>query len=169
MPSRKTCSAPEVHLLGEIVVAFGNLELFLETSLWQLLASEDDRERFLMVQALTAGMSFGRKVDAFASMFRQKGIAQAERELAALTKGLSDAEKERNQLIHSAWNYTNIWGGGSFMRMKATANSRRGLRRGFHRMPPGRIEETLRRIEEAAQSLARFTVAYIQASEASES
>ncbi len=48
MPMRKTCPVPEVHLLGEIVVAFGNLEVILETTIWQLLADEGDTNRFLM-------------------------------------------------------------------------------------------------------------------------
>jgi len=55
MSSERECSAPEVHLLGEIVVAFGNLELFLEGAILQLLGA-DDHTRFLMAQAITAEM-----------------------------------------------------------------------------------------------------------------
>lgn len=168
MSLRNTCPAPEVHLLGEIVVAFGNLELFLEVSLWQLLASEDDRERLLMAQALTAEMSFDRKVHAFVSMFRQRCIPETDSELDALRKELFAAQEERNQLLHSAWNYSEALGA-SFMRMKASAKAKHGLRRRFHRMSAERIEATLHRIADVAQALARFTVDHIQASEPSES
>lgn len=165
--ANSTCPAPEIHLLGEIVVAFGNLELFLEASLWQLLASDDDRERLLMAQTLTAEMSFDRKVHAFVSMFRQKGVPKTDSELDALRKALFAAQEERNKLLHSAWNYSDALGG-SFTRMKASAKAKRGLRRRFHRMPAERIEAALRRIAAVAQSLARFTVEHIQAPEPSE-
>lgn len=155
-------SVPEVHLLGEIVVAFGNLELFLETSIWHFLASAKDRERFLMAQAITAKMPFAQKVHALGSMFQLKNIASAESELSALVKELFDAEAERNQLLHSAWNYSRE---GFFMRMKASAQAKKGLTRGFHRMPAARIKLTLDKIEAASQTLAKFTVKYIQPSE----
>ena len=72
MMRKTSCPAPEIHLLGEIVAAFGNLELALESTIWELLAPQGDTERFIMAQAVTAEMAFGRKVHALASMFRQK-------------------------------------------------------------------------------------------------
>ncbi len=106
-------------------------------------------------------MAFGRKVHAFASMFRQRKIAEADSELEALTKDLFGAEQERNQLLHSAWNYSEALSG-DFMRMKASAKAKQGLRRRFHRMPPERIEKTRDRIGAAGQSLMSFTIKYIQ-------
>jgi hypothetical protein len=159
------CSAPEVHLLGEIVVAFGNLEFFLEATICHLLTADDNQERFQMVQAMTTEMSFGRKVHALGSMFRQKEIANAEPELSGLIKELFDAEIERNQLLHSVWSIDSPFGEGSFMRTKASAKAAKGLRRGFHKMPAERIEATLKQIEAAGQSLANFTVKYIQVPE----
>jgi hypothetical protein len=163
MVSGGRCSAPEVHLLGEIVIAFGNLELVLETSIWHLLKVEDDAEGFLMVQALTADMSFAGKVHALGSMFRQRQLAEAEPELKELIKDLFAAEAERNQLFHSAWSYSDVFEG-DLMRMKASVRARRGtLKRSFHRMTAKHIEMTLSRIAEVGQFLLRFTVKYIQA------
>ena len=61
------CSEPEVHLVGEIAMAFANLELFLEGTIWQLLAGDNEQIRHLC-ECLTAEMSFHRKVDAFSSL-----------------------------------------------------------------------------------------------------
>lgn len=158
MKSDIRCPEPEVHFLGEVVVAFGTLEFALEVSIWQLLKTEH-REQYQMAQALTAVMSFKNKAQAFAAMFREKGIASAESELQGLTGKLFDAEEERNQLIHSAWHR---WEGRDVVRMKASINKKKGLRRRLHRMPPERIETTLNKISAAAESLGQFTIKYIQ-------
>jgi len=150
------CPAPAVHLLGLVVIWFGNLEISLESSIWGLLAQDD--QRFMMAQAVTADMSFRQKVHAFVLMFRQKGISSAEPELNALEKMLHHAEEERNKLIHSAWNY---WGGQYLMRTKLPKHPK-NLKRGFSRMSAETIEETRNRIEEASGSLALFTMKYIQ-------
>ena len=159
MSSERECSAPEVHLLGEIVVAFGNLELFLEGAILQLLGA-DDHTRFLMAQAITAEMSFDRKVHAFATMFKLKSPGHAETELEALVKELFAVEGQRNALLHSAWNYSQNFG--AFMRMKSSAKATQGLRHRLHRMPPEKIRATRSNIAAVADSLARFTMAYIQ-------
>jgi hypothetical protein len=164
MLSVNKCSAPEIHLLGEIVVGFGNLELFLETSIWHLLRREDDLEGFMMMQALTADMSFAGKVHALGSMFRQRNVETAEPELKDLIKELFAAEVERNKLFHSAWSYSDVFDG-DLMRMKASARAGNGgtLKRSFYRMTVKDIEATRRRIAEVGQSLMKFTVKYIQA------
>jgi len=157
MKADTRCPSPEVHFLGEIVIAFGNLELALEASIWQLLRA--DSERYRMAQALTAVMSFKQKTQAFASMFREKRIASAESELQDLTGKLFAAEQERNQIIHSAWHG---WKGQGLTRMKATTNNKKGLRRTIYRMPPKRIESTLTCISAAFQSLGHFSIKYIR-------
>lgn len=157
------CPAPEVHLLGLVVIWFGNLELFLEGSIWGLLAQGDD-QRFMMAQAVTADMSFGQKVHAFALMFREKGISSAETELKELVKLLNHAEEERNKLMHSSWNYSPVWGGQDLMRSKLPRRPK-SLSRGFHRMSTNRIEETRKKIEKASASLAFFTMKYVQTPE----
>lgn len=163
------CSAPEVHLLGEIVIAFGNLEMSLEVSIWQLLNFEAGSEQFMMAQALTAGMPFAGKVHAFGSMFRQRKMDQAETELIEVINGLFAAEAERNQLFHSAWSYSDVFDG-DLMRTKASVRAGRGgtLKRSFHRMTAERIEETLNRIQGAGGALAWFTIKYIQGAPESE-
>jgi hypothetical protein len=164
LPSDSKCSSPEIHLLGEVVFWFGNLELFLEGSMWHLMVPEEDTGRFLMAQAMTAEMSFSVKVKTFDRMFRQRGIACAESELEALVKKLTVAGAERNQLMHSSWNYSPLWGGRDLMRSKLRRNAK-DLARGFHRMPAESIEKTRDLIMEASSSLGLFTMKYIQSSE----
>jgi len=157
------CPAPEVHLLGEIVVVFGNLEFALEVAIWQLLGSRGRIDHPLMAQAITAEMSFRQKVDALISMLRQEGIVPPDvlPELDALRKELFFVEQERNQLLHSAWNYSDALDG-SFSRMKASAKAKGGLRRTLHQMPAERIEKIRQNSVRAWNSLARFTRNHIQ-------
>ena len=159
MARHSKCPAPEVHLLGDIVTEFGNLEAFLEVAIWQLLGQED-RSRFLMVQALTAEMSFDRKVHALASMFRLKYPKQHEVELDSLVNSLFRAQDQRNALMHSAWNYSSH--SGQFLRMKATAKAKRGLVRRFYAAPAGQLETVRGTIEKVANDLMTFTIAHIQ-------
>ncbi len=86
MASEVNSSAPEIHLIGEIAVGFGNLELYLELGIWQLLAGDDEQTRKLG-EAITAEMSFDRKVHAFASLCRLRVPAGSDdTELQALVR-----------------------------------------------------------------------------------
>jgi hypothetical protein len=118
---------PQAQIIGEIAVAFGNLELWLEVALWQLLTPSDHKQQELM-QAITVEMSFDRKVHAFASVFKLKFPAEEEdAELASLVKELFKAQEERNAILHSAWSSSD--GSATFVRMKASAKAKRGLTR----------------------------------------
>ena len=117
----------------------------------------------MMAQAKTANIPFGQKVNEFARMFREKDISSAEAELKELVELLNHAGEERNELMHSAWSYSSRWSG-QLTRMKAAWRSKT-LSRRLHRMSAPKIEETRKRIEEAFQSLARFTMKYIQTPE----
>jgi len=153
------CRMPAIHLLGEIVIAFGNLELFLEAAIWQLLGAEEQK-RNLMAQTITAEMSFDRKVHAFVNMFKQHSPGQAENEIKDLVKDLFAVQEERNALLHSAWNYSEKFGG--FYRMKASSKAAKGLKRRIYQMPVERLEGIRNRIEAVGDSLARFTMTHIQ-------
>jgi hypothetical protein len=160
MPSRPdACPAPEIHTLGEVVVEFGMLEFFLEAAIWHLLGTQE-KARFLMAQALTAEMSFDRKVHAFASMFKLRDPGEDTVEFAALVKELFEVQAERNGLLHSVWHDSKTFG--VFTRMKATAKAKGGLIRRIHPMPTERIAATRDKIVEVAKRLARFSMAHIQ-------
>jgi hypothetical protein len=163
--SDSKCSEPEIHLLGEIVVLFGSLEHLLEVSIWKLLAPEDDKERYIMAQIITAEMSnFQQKTAVFASMFRQRRIASAEPELKALELLLRAAGEHRNQLMHSSWSYTSLWGGRDLMRTKAGRASKENQagKRRLVKMTAEDIKAVRDRIKEATESLIFFTIKYIQ-------
>ena len=153
------CNMPEIHLLGEIVVAFGNLELFLEVVIWQLLGVEE-QNRNIMAQIITSEMSFDRKVHAFVNMFKENEPDQAEDDLKALTKDLFAVQAERNALLHSAWNYSEKFGG--LYRMKASAKASKGMNRRIYPMPVQRLEGVRGRIQAVGETLARFAMAHIQ-------
>ncbi len=160
MASEVSCSAPEIHLIGEIAVGFGNLEFYLESGIWQLLAGDDEQTRKLG-EAITAEMSFDRKVHAFASLYRLKVPAGSDdTELKALVKSLFEAQENRNAILHSAWTYSEKWH--AFTRMKASAKATRGLRRRMHRMSPERLEAIRYRIAEAGELFGKFVMQRVQ-------
>jgi hypothetical protein len=157
------CPSPEIHLLGEIIVGFGDLELALEMAIWKLLGDQD-AERLLMAQAITAEMSFDRKVHALASMVRGKYGDTHQAALAGLVKALFEAQDQRNGLLHSAWSYSPQFE--TVVRMKSTAKASRGLKRTIDRMNPERLEGIRNRIRAVVQALERFTATHLK--EASE-
>src|SRR5262249_22459276 len=105
--------------------------------------------------ALTAEMSFFKKVGAFARMFREKGISSAEPELKTLEKRLESVNQQRNELIHAAWSVQG-------MRMKFKRIKGKGPRYEIVPMPAKRIEEIRDQIGEAGALLWHFAMKYIQ-------
>jgi hypothetical protein len=157
------CSAPHVHLVGEIAIAFGYLELCLEASIWQLLAG-DDQNAMLIGQAITADMSFRLKVDALSSMSKLRLRGEpVESELRSLVNDLLRVEGERNEIMHSAWVYSeNSETGDLVISMKATARHKKGLRRHFKQQTPQTLAGIRDRIVEVADRLAGFSVERLQ-------
>ena len=148
--SRAKCPAPTAHVLGEVVVEFGILEFFLEAAIWQFLAPQG-KARFLMAQAITAEMSFDRKVHAFASMSRLRDPAGAA--CGALVKDLFAVQGARNALLHSVWNSSGTFR--TVTRMKASAKATRGLVRRLYSMRIDDVEAARDRIVAVANHLAR--------------
>jgi hypothetical protein len=159
LPTDNKPSLQQLHLLGEIVVEFGTLELFLEVAIWKLLGS-DDQKRNLMAQIVTAEMSFDRKIHAFVNMFKECNPGQAESELEELKKALFSVQSERNALMHSAWNCSETFGG--LYRMKVSAKAADGFKRRIYPMSVERIEAVRSRIVAVGNSLARFAMEHIQ-------
>ena len=158
------CPAPEVHALGEVVAAFGNLEFFLETTLWQLLGQ--DGKPNMTAKAFTAQMSFGARVKALSSGVRIKHPSLPEEQLDMLIKALSRAEEERNALAHSAWQYQG--GVGTLMRIKASGKQK-GMYHSTHHMPLEKINAIRDEILSVANELAEFTIEHLQGGKAQQS
>jgi len=155
-----SCLEPGVHMLGEIVMGFANLELFVEAAIWHLLKG---RRKSIdqMSQAVTVEMSFDRKVHAFASMYRLKYPAEADDpELKQLIKDLFTVQDERNALLHSAWSYSEKRP--VLHRMKASARANRGLVRKFYVVPPERLEHVRVRIASVGERFGRFMMNRVQ-------
>ncbi len=150
----------EMRLIGEIAVGFGNLELYLEAAIWQLLGGQD-KTTFLVAQALTAEMPFGRKVHAFASMYKLRVPTDADSaELKKLIRDLFDIEVERNAILHSAWSPSEAMR--ALARMKASAKAKQGFHRRLHAMTPARLELISVRIAQVGERFVHFMLANIQ-------
>jgi hypothetical protein len=150
----------EMRLIGEIAVGFGNLELYLEAGIWQLLGGQD-KATILVAQALTAEMSFDRKVHAFASMYKLRVPTDADSaELKELISDLFEIQGERNAILHSAWSPSEAMQ--ALARMKASAKAKEGLRRRLHAMTPARLEAIRVRIAQVGKRFAHFLLANIQ-------
>jgi hypothetical protein len=154
------CRQPVVHLIGEIAVAFGVLELYLELAIWQMVAENDETKRKLG-EAITAEMSFDRKVHAFYSMFALQFPAEAnDPHLKELVSNLFAAQDKRNQILHSAWSISDEYG--SYTRMKASAKAKKGLRRTLSTVEPDELLAVYREFGDLGQQFGRFAKERIQ-------
>ncbi len=148
----------EVQLIGEIVIAFANLEFFVEAAIWNLLGPGEELQR--MGEAITAEMSFDRKVNAFESMYRLKYPETEQPSLNTLRKALFNVQAERNAIVHSAWSYSEARG--TVTRMKASAKGKNGLRRRLHYMTPARLDAVRCKIVAAAEGFVNFAAEKVQ-------
>jgi hypothetical protein len=159
MPSTR-CGTPEIHILGQIVVTFGNLELYLAVSIWQLIAGSHDDSRILG-EAITAEMSFDRKMHAFGSLFKLRFPNESEDRGLKRVLGLLDgAQQERNAVLHSAWSYSEEWE--TWTRVKSSAKAKHGLNHRLYVMSVERLREIHGKISLAGQEFAEFSFERIQ-------
>lgn len=154
------CSKPVVHAVGEIAIAFGNLELFLAVTIWQLLGVADKVVEQL-AQAITAEMSFDRKVHALASMYKIRFPADAaSAEFEQLLARLFEAQNLRNQVLHSSWPVPGD--DGEIIRIKSSAKSRKGLRNRATVVRAKDIVDVVALIHDVGHDLARLGLDKIQ-------
>jgi hypothetical protein len=156
------CSNEVAHRLGEIAIRWGNLELFVSATVWQLLAAGDKMIEH-MAQAITAEMSFDRKVNAFFSLYKIRFPKEADDpELKALVIALFGAEEKRNQLLHSAWAVSKDGGISGRMKSSARANRGHGLRNRFNSADAATITAAAKEIVEVGQRFGKFSMEKIQ-------
>jgi hypothetical protein len=149
-------------MLGEIVMGFGNLELFAEAAIWHL---SKGRRRNIdqLAQAVTAEMSFDRKVHAFASIYKLKYPLEADdSELKKLVADLFEVEAERNALMHSAWNFADRRPILQRMKAIAKANTKGGLVRKFHVVTPKQLEDVRVHIASVGERFGQFMMNRVQ-------
>ena len=154
------CSQPEIHLVGEIAVSFGNLEFLLEGGIWKLLCGEDEQTQKLG-EAITAEMSFSRKLYAFSSMYRLRvPSASEDHTFRSMINELDKVQAERNAILHSAWSYSPKLK--VLRRMKSEAKTKRGLRHRMSYMTPEKLEAILSRISQAGDRFGKFVIEHVQ-------
>lgn len=156
----RRCSRPIVHAVGELAVAFGNLELYVSAAIWQLLGV-GDKTLELLGQAITAEMSFDRKVHAVASMYKIRFPSAAQdAALKRLVTRLFQAQDRRNQILHSNWPHPEDeqerW------RVKSSAKAKTGLKTKVSVITADDILEVVSDIHEIGQEFAKFALENIQ-------
>ena len=157
---KQVCHNPTIHLIGDIAVTFGTLEFYLEGAIWLLLAGSDSELR-RFGEAITAEMSFDRKIHAFASMYKLKFPAEAQDPvLAELVADLFDVQGKRNHILHAAWSYSDKHK--AFTWMKASAKAKHGLRRKVGVVPPAKVAEVRAQIVDVVNRFAQFAMERIQ-------
>lgn len=161
MPKEIFCRSPIVHLIGQICVDFQTIELFVEGAIWLMMEPPGEKSN-LLAQAITAEMSFDRKVHAFASLYRLRFQNDAEdADLRILISDLFEVQQLRNQVIHSNWNYSPQFR--AFTAMKASAKAKHGLRRRLSTVTARELFEIRERMKEVAQRVGTFAMEEIQA------
>lgn len=110
-------------LIGKVIVRFQALDSFLNVVLMGITKEQPD-----VVMAYSASLSFGKKVDVLKSVMLFKvGNSALLARLEDVVKALSDAEEERNRIVHASW-----MGGtdGTVLFHKPQTSRKRGLRNG---------------------------------------
>jgi hypothetical protein len=150
-------SAGDPRLIGEMTMTFANLEFNLEVAIWQLVAAGNENQRPLM-EAVTTEMSFDRKVQAFASLFRLRFPDESEdRELQAIVSELFIAHEERNGILHSG-SYS---GDVAVITRAKVSKSKDGLHRQMH-VAPERLASIRDHIDAVSRRFAHFSMTRIQ-------
>ncbi len=159
MPQKRTCSNPVVHMIGQISVDFQITELFVEGAIWQMMAPEGG-PLLEVAQAVTAEMSFDRKVHAFASVYRLQRPDAVDDVFRQLVADLFKVQELRNAVIHATWNYSEKLQ--AFTRMKASAKAKHGLRRTLSPVAPAKLVDVQNQIEEVANRFGAFVIERVQ-------
>ncbi len=158
--SEPNVSASEPRLIGEMTITFANLEFNLEVAIWQLVAAGNENQRQLM-EAVTTEMSFDRKVQAFASLFKLRFPDESEdRELQAVVKELFIAHDERNAILHAGPSYSSDIA--VISRMKTPAKTKQGFRRQIHHMSAERIASIRDHVGAVGRRFAHFSMTRVQ-------
>ena len=154
------CSHPIIHAVGEIAVAFGNLELFVSLAIWQLLGI-GDKTAVQLAHAITAEMSFDRKVHAFASMYKIRFPPDANSsELKQLIARLFEVQDRRNQVLHSNWPEPDDEA--ERLRVKSSAKAKHGLVTNVSAETADNMFEIVKAIHDVGQDFATFALENIQ-------
>jgi hypothetical protein len=119
------------HAIGEVIIAFEELDDILSGAIAGILNRGDDIGRIV-----TAPLSFKLKVDMFGALFK------ADRPNSTITKmidelcaGCHSIEEERNKIIHSKWQHDFRLPG--IQRSKFTARAKHGLKETKQTWHPG--------------------------------
>jgi len=119
------------HAIGEVIIAFEELDDMVSGAISAILSRGDDIGR-----VVTAQLSFKTKVDMFGALFK------ADRPKSTITKiidelcaGCHFIEEERNKIVHSKWK-TN-WQAPGIQRSKFTARAKHGLKETKETWHPG--------------------------------
>jgi hypothetical protein len=154
-----TCSSPVVHLIGEIVVSFQEVEWYIDASIWQMITRDDPCLREV-AKAITAEMSFDRKVHALSSIYRLRFPDLIDDTFTQLIKDLDHIQQLRNGVIHSMWYPSNV--PQVFGRMKASAKAKRGFEQTFSSVKASDLSKTLTEIEVVSDRFSQFAIERIQ-------
>lgn len=154
----RKCSVPEMHSIGAIAANFGNLELYIELAIWQLLKLP--KEEMELGHAVTVGMSFQSKVHALASMYRLRFPEEEETVLKDMVADLFRVEDKRNAIVHSTWFYSED--NGQFGRFKSSARAKQGLKTRVTSPSTDELLKAVEDLEEVSQKFDRFARERIQ-------
>jgi hypothetical protein len=139
-------SAEILAAIGAVTVEFANLEMHLEAAIWSVPVGTrlEDQATGRLV---TAELSFQKRLHLFEALIRHRDPGRDDGELRQLRAQLSQAEQERNQIVHSTW----IGTGEEVLRYKTTVKGQ--LRTQTARYTATDVEAVAARIHSAVEEL----------------
>jgi hypothetical protein len=141
--------------IGAVTVEFAVLEMNLEAAIWIFLVG-GKLENQATGRIVTAELSFRKAVHLFSALLRHRFPNRDDNDLKKLCAQLTQAEEERNAIVHSTWALAPA---DKVMRIKTTAKGK--LKTGFHKLSVSDIRATARRIHTAAEDLINFYLSLV--------
>lgn len=148
--------------LGAVVLNFAYLEAILSASIWVLIDISDIN----VGKIVTAGKQFSALVDLFDALYRHRIVDYLQAEgmsaqtqsklLADLVMKMTEANEQRNQIIHSAWAGTKE-DPDTHSRFKFIAKRSKGLERVSKSMSTQDILKTAYSIAKVADEVVEFS------------
>ena len=149
----------DVHCLaiGRITVAFSDLDSWLDSFIWPLIVPFEEQH---VGQIVTAELSFSKKIDLLASLFKYRckdPVKQSE--LKALLACISELEHKRNTIQHSLW-IRQSENDEEATRLKFTAKRKYGLNHAKEVVTAESLNDLVEQLSKARSDLFSFQIKY---------
>ena len=144
--------------IGRITVAFSELDSWLNSFIWALIAPFEEQH---LGQIITAELSFRQKLDLVAALFKYRCKDTAKQaELKGLIARIEKLEARRNTVQHSLWTHQSEERE-QVTQFKITAKRKNGLTHTKNIITSQSLEQLSKEPNEATSDLSSFHISFL--------